>query len=360
MHPNDTCPDSPDPSEAGRSDVAVMGVTTTDLTAALEEALGPYSGGPRRVARIRREPADNWSSHKVELIDVHFEDGGHLPVFFKQLGRRGLVEAAAGIKPEFLDNPMREIATYREILDPLRLGTPACYGALINPSAGRYWLFLERVPGATLSQVGGFEAWLEAARWLGDFHARLAGDAERWRPVGPLILHDAAYFRGWLRRARDFLGSAREATPEQRRRLDWLATRYDSVVDVLTSLPTTIIHGEFYPSNLLVRMESGRVRICPVDWEMTAIGPGLIDLAALTTGRWTDAQRAALYEAYCNGHPPDVPRSPRPDTLPTLLAYGRIHLAVQWLGWSPRWVAPPEHQRDWLGEAVDLAEELCP
>jgi hypothetical protein len=41
-----------------------------------------------------------------------------------------------------------------------------------------------------------------------------------------------------------------------------------------------------------------------------------------------------------------------------MLDHCRIHLAVQWLGWSRKWVAPPEHHRDWLVEAIELAERL--
>ena len=40
------------------------------------------------------------------------------------------------------------------------------------------------------------------------------------------------------------------------------------------------------------------------------------------------------------------------------LDYCRLHLAVQWLGWSPSWTPPPEHAQDWLNEALDLAEKL--
>ena len=36
----------------------------------------------------------------------------------------------------------------------------------------------------------------------------------------------------------------------------------------------------------------------------------------------------------------------------------RLHLAVQWLGWEPRWEPPAEHRHDWLGEALALAERL--
>ena len=43
-------------------------------------------------------------------------------------------------------------------------------------------------------------------------------------------------------------------------------------------MPQTIVHGEYYPRNILYR--DGQ--IFPVDWESAAVGPGEIDLATLT------------------------------------------------------------------------------
>ena len=40
------------------------------------------------------------------------------------------------------------------------------------------------------------------------------------------------------------------------------------------------------------------------------------------------------------------------ETLSADLARCRLHLALQWLGWSPDWRPPPEHAHDWLGEAL--------
>jgi Phosphotransferase enzyme family len=358
MPPETPRTDSYEPSATRLIDANVAGVATADLSAALEDALGQYLGQPRRVVEIQRRPPDYWSSYKVELIDIRLDDGSVLPLFFKQLGRRGLVEAAAGIKPPFLDNPLREIEIYRGILNPLRLGTPVCYGALIDPAGDRYWLFLERVSGSMLSQEVEVALWRQAAQWLAGFHASLAGVAENWRRAGRLLNHDAAYFRIWPRRAKTFLGFSSQSTSEQRRQIGWLATRYERVVDALISLPRTVIHGEYYASNVLVHKEGGQVRVCPVDWEMAAVGPGLIDLAALTAGRWTDTERAALCDAYRTALPPGSEWDSKPDALRTMLDHCRIHLAVQWLGWSRSWVAPQEHRRDWLSEAVVLAESL--
>ena len=87
------------------------------------------------------------------------------------LVRWGLLDTAREVRPRFLYEPQREIALYREVLDPEVLGTARFYGAVESPKTGRYWLFLERVDGPLLWQLGRIERWCEAARWL----ARLRG-----------------------------------------------------------------------------------------------------------------------------------------------------------------------------------------
>ena len=37
----------------------------------------------------------------------------------------------------------------------------------------------------------------------------------------------------------------------------------------------------------------------------------------------------------------------------------RLQQAIQFLGWSRDWTAPPEHAQDWLDEAVTVAEQLA-
>src|SRR3712207_1435794 len=87
-------------------------------------------------------------------------------------------------------------------------------------------------------------------------------------------------------------------------RFERLAARYDRVVEELGRLPVSLIHGEFHPSNVLVRHQPNRGRVCPVDWETVGIGPSLLDLAALVAGRWAPDQRTALARAYFDALPP--------------------------------------------------------
>ncbi len=87
---------------------------------------------------------------------------------------------------------------------------------------------------------------------------------------------------------------------------------------------------------------------------MAARGPALIDLAALTGGNWSDAERAKIVGAYLEAveGPMDT------ENLLAALACCRLVLALRWLGWSPVWEPPPEHAQDWLDTAARATAEL--
>ena len=127
-----------------------------------------------------------------------------------------------------------------------------------------------------------------------------------------------------------------------------MLARYDLVIDRLTRLPRTMIHGEFCPSNILVGQTAAGPEILPVDWEMAGVGPGLMDLADLTAGKWSETERQSIVDSYRQALPPGA--APPPDEFDAALDARRLHKAMQWLGWAPDWEPPKEHRHDWLGE----------
>ena len=273
----------------------VQRVRGTELRAALTKALSAHFGKRRSIVTLERHPSAYRSSFAIEELHLCLEDGTTLHLMFKDLSRQALLEGARLAKPAFLYDPLREIQTYRAILASEPLGAATCYGAALDPQAGRYWLFLEKVPGVELYQVGEFGIWQQVVCWLAAMHARFAGQAESLKQAAHLLTYDGDFYQLWMRRARAFLGQTKPSVPMSlRRRFERLAEGYDRVVESLLGLPVTFIHGEFYASNVLVQETGGELRVCPVDWEMAALGPGLIDLAALTTGRWTKDQRRSL------------------------------------------------------------------
>jgi hypothetical protein len=327
----------------------------SELRTALEAALREHGGAPVSVTHLERRPCEYRTSFALEELKVTLGDGAVLDVMFKDLSRACLSEDAQRAKPEFLHDPLREIEVYRDLLDGAGLGTPAYHGSSVDPPSDRYWLFIENVTGPVLWQVGDFAVYEEAARWLARMHAKLAAAT----PPASLLRYDQALLGAWIGRARGF--AERPSTPwddATRSAVIDLAGRYGPAVERLSALPATIIHGEFYPSNVIVQQRSGRVRIAPIDWEIAAVGPGLLDLAALTIGKWTPDQREALARAYREA----AEATPGGETLPSdfdaALEFCRLHLAVQWLGWDPEWQPPADHRHDWLTEAVASVERL--
>ena len=118
-------------------------------------------------------------------------------------------------------------------------------------------------------------------------------------------------------------------------------------------LPKPVLHPD--PENILVAGTADSPLVCPVDWEMTAIGPGIVDLAALTSGQWRDEDRREVIAAYVAG---SGSRGATLDEVTETVEFANIHLAIQWLGWFGRRHTHAGHARDWLTDAVDRAEAL--
>lgn len=324
------------------TDQVIAPAGTPELRAALEAALG------RPVIGLERRPCPYRSSFGLDELDVELDGGDRLALVFKDLGWHSLNGDGRRAKPRFLHNPRREAEVYRRILAAAGLGTATCYGTVLDPERGRYWLFLRRVPGAVLTQVGDEAAWAAAARWLAGFHAHFP-DSPRLRAVARLArvrTIGERSLRLWPRRVRAF----RPDDAALGRVLD----AYPPVLDRLRELPVSLIHDEFFAANVLVA-DSG---VCPVDWETAALGPSLFDLAALTAGSWPEPRRTALALAYRDALPPTPAWPPPPERFLMLLDCCRLHLAVQRLGWSPHWTPPPEQAHDWRREALHLAERL--
>ena len=137
-----------------------------------------------------------------------------------------------------------------------------------------------------------------------------------------------------------------------------LKCNYDRAIERLIELPSTVIHGEFFASNILVQQTRASWQIRPVDWEMAAVGPGLIDLAALSSGAWSESSRTEMAAAYHDSLVSEGTPGFALDDLLLALDDCRLYLAIQWLGWAPDWSPPPESAHDWLGEAIALVGKM--
>jgi phosphotransferase family enzyme len=321
----------------------------------LEERLR-RRGEPGAVAGLDRTPYAYATSFPLEEVDVRLADGRRLHLLLKDLTWERLLDDARRTKPRFLYDPRRCIGTYEDVLGGTGLGVE-CYGSFADERACRYWLLLDKVPGVELWQVGDLATWEAVARWVARFHLRFAGRADELGGRNPhLLRYGPDFLRLWPGRALDALAAKGGTGTEQYGRLAALASGYDGVVERLAGILASFVHGELYPSNVLVAGAGPDLAVWPVDWEMAGVGPPLLDLAALTSG-WEAADQARLVRAYVDELGPG-PSWWAEEELGPLLDCCRLHYALQWLGWSTEWSAPAEHARDWLAEALQLGERL--
>jgi hypothetical protein len=329
-----------------------------DFARFVEHSAKVHLGSDQRILSIERRLNDYHSSFAIEELTVHFENGRRLPLIFKNLGPGGLLEYARQIRPHFSYQPAREIIVYRHILAGGGLGTPTCYGAFIDPECERFWLLLEKVPGNPLAKTGEFSIWCDAARWLAGMHCRMADVVDHNELNANLLTYNEDFFNAWIDRA-EHLSNLRASRAENGFSAIWrLTAQCRHAVRHICALPQTFIHGEFYASNILVSNCGDRIRICPIDWETSAIGPGLLDLAALVAGNWTEQQRAELAFAYYDALPSAMRPYDNLQEFARALCYCRLFMAIKWLGWSSDWQAPDEHRCDWLAEATQLANVI--
>ncbi len=316
-------------------------VSLSEVRAAVVQALGPD------VADVVSEPHLYASTHRLDELHVRLQDGRTVELLLKELGGE---RAERENRPAFLVDPGREGRVYRSVLAGRRLGPPDLIASGGDGASGSSWLVLERVAGVPLWQVGELDVWCDVAAWAGRLHTELSG-VDAFERAG-LVRYDRAFFARWPTRARAL--TARAPTPDAADRLAAVLKGYDGVLDALAALPVSIVHGELYASNVMVVPSSGRIGA--IDWELAGVGTGLLDLACLVAGRWDDAARHALVEAY-HGALPRTGR-PSPTELARALWMAELHLCVQWLGWDRRTEPPPDHAQDWLAKAERAVAQL--
>jgi hypothetical protein len=333
---------------------------TGQLRQELEQAVASIFGSRRLVRHVSRRRSQYSSSYTIHNLRVVLDRGERFSLVLKDLSPSALLEEARGVRPGFLYDPLREIEMYRTVIEQERFKTPIFYGAVIQKEIDRYWLFLERVEGPLLWQVGGLEQWMNAARWLACFHGHFAIRKSNKLALPKLLLrYDVEHCMRWLSRAERFVTRRRSSVPTQLAlQFNRIAKGYSRIVDNLLTLPRSLVHGEFYPSNVILRRHRSGGTVCPIDWEVAAVGPGMIDLAALVSGAWEPSDRKALIAAYREELGRITTGVPSMRELLESVDYCALYLSVQWLGWAENWSPPASHERDWLREAIRLGKRL--
>jgi hypothetical protein len=295
-------------------------------TQTLAEGLACVLGGADlpadRIKILRRLANPSARTFPSEIVTYQRSGGGEAQVFCKYMTRLNEDHRDHGSRGGVL----YEALVYERVLRSCSLSAPYCYGTYVDSVHGSSWLVLEHVAGGVeLGLTTEATAMKQAAAWAGRFHAL----AEKRLPAAPLPFltrYDAAYYAGWARRTAEYAG------PWQRRFpwLDALCRRFEDVAAELAAAPACIIHGEYYPHNILCRKGA----IFPIDWESAALAVGEIDLAALTDD-WSADVVGPCERAYRQARWPEGTPDGAPDGLDGRLARARLFLRFRWLGDHP-------------------------
>jgi hypothetical protein len=304
------------------------------LAAGLRTLLAAAVGSVGPVTIVRRRMNHYESTFPSEVVTCRLADQSRYRLFCKYSSatRNGDYGHRGGV--------VYEAAVYRRVLQSAGISTPRFYGTRSDHTTGRLWCVLEYLDGSMPLEARGDDVWLKrAAAWIARFHASQEARCSH-KALDFLQHYDARCYRAWARRA----VRAVEPLGPCFAWLSTLAERFaKEAVPLLLAMPT-VIHGEYYPLNILVRK---RV-IYPIDWESAAVAAGEIDLASLTEG-WPDELARACERVYGQTRwPGGVPRD-----FTRRLEAARLYLGWRWLGNAGD--HPPGDEEVWYIEHLRAA-----
>jgi aminoglycoside phosphotransferase (APT) family kinase protein len=298
----------------------VKSVDEGTLLGCLESTFPELFGSPSAVAGVSRSRSDLSTSYDTYIITLRLTAGEELKIFLKDFGFSQLPKEGVEQRRE------RELRVYRDLLAGANLGTARYYGSVWDRSGGRFWLLLEFVPGTEVCDCD-FEYWVAAAGWLGRMHAHFARRADLLSTCDFLPRHDARFFHSVAAGA---LRSAARCSPDLSDRLVRVLRGYGKVVETMVAQPPTLVHGTYRPGQVLVDARRQPWRVCPVDWEMAALGSGYYDLAYIADGFEPPRldEMVGAYRREVMGAGMTVPSH---DRVKAVVACYRLHRALNWL-----------------------------
>jgi len=314
------------------------------LVRCLEQQAIPKVAGRRgRVAHLRRFPSRSATSYDAEVVSVRLADGTATRFFLKDYG------SSRRPRPALAKRRERELGVYRRLIGNGELGTARYCGAVWD-EGGAHWLLLEFVAGTQLRHLG-LPFWIDAARMLGRLQGRFAG-APALAEVAPLLeRHDADFFAAKVERARE---SASHYPPALARRLEGILERFEPAIDLIAEPEPVLVHGHYDAANILVAGPGSPPRICPVDWELAALGSRFFDLASLCDGFQPRALHR-IWDAYAAGSTDAGLPVPARDRLRCTVDCFRLFRVVAWLGGAAEKRYPPSGVERLLARGEDLA-----
>jgi aminoglycoside phosphotransferase (APT) family kinase protein len=290
------------------------------LRACLERQVVPRLTGARSpVVEVQRAPAPAATSYASFVVSARLVDGRVLRVFLKDysVSRRPRRDLRA--------RRDRELRVYHELLPLAALSTARHLGAVWEEGAARHWLLLELVEGPVLRDLE-LEHWIAPLSWLGRLHARFAGAWDGSTPPAFLERYDGHCLS---RKADRALAVVVHRVPRLAGRMGIVRERFERILPLLTAGPRTLLHGAFLPANVIVAPEEPP-RICPVDWELAAVGSPFYDVACFCDG-FEPPTLDEMLAAYRRGAEAGGLALPPDDEVLRRIDGFRLHRVMDWL-----------------------------
>ncbi|MDB4441910.1 aminoglycoside phosphotransferase family protein [bacterium] len=242
--------------------------------------------------RILKRRMDWRGARLFERLKVRLSNGMSLYLFLKCF------------RPHFDSGPSspntgsdREADVYRILLKGTTLGTAQYYGIHNINRYGEVLLLLEFVQGKKLNKIKDQKTWLAVAKWLAHIHHHFSKRLNDLYQIKSLYRHDSTFFWNWAYLAAE---SASSVSPKVRKIMARILMQYEKVAAPLSNAPSTLLHGEFYCTNIFIRHEEQRRFICAFDWETAAIGCAALDLTHLLRQRF-GISSVSLVDSYLEG-----------------------------------------------------------
>lgn len=288
------------------------------LIRGLSAFFGSLESPEDQLTVVSREPSPFGSTFPSEIVTCHLPDGSELRLLCKYAA--GYNHNAYGHRGGI----PYEAEVYHRILQEIPISAPTFYGAHRGKNGGEIWIALEYLDNCALVRDSIDSTMMDAAaHWLGRFH-RLNEALFTETVPSFLITYDAEYYRGWAARTSELAGNLHDRYPW----LSLLCQRFEAAIDTLLAPPAVVIHGEYYPKNILYCQGT----IYPVDWEAAAIATGELDLASLIEN-WPSEIARSCKVKYQSARWLDSP----PAEFERRLDVAQLYWDFRWLGERSDW-----------------------
>jgi hypothetical protein len=278
----------------------------------LSTILAGREGLTDQVELLSRNVSTQSSTFPAEIVNCKTADNRHVSLLFKYVG---------GLGPNNFNHRGGvdyEAEVYEKVLMYLPVTCAKFYTSFRCGEKNERCLVIEYLPDCvTMSSPLVADGLLKAAEWIGQFHALNEDKAPSF-----ITKYDESYYRSWVKRVERRLHEFNFEQP-------WFPILCDYFLQNVNHFmfsPQTLIHGEFYPNNVLIKNDV----VYPVDWESAAVAVGEIDLASLTEG-WSREIGADIVKAYWSARS-SISANAKPEDFEKRLLLARIYFQFRWMG----------------------------